>query len=164
MVLYELLVESKVSIKGRIWCTDGSLLKPEVFYNSPDKVAYGYAISDHKVARITRSVGTYDWYRASDYCDSQSNAGINGHLPSIEYLVETYRSIMFGDMKDDLITAGIYNKCNYTLMSIDSNNGWLWIWSETEKDSKSSYFVDHGGHDMNYDKRGCFYVIPFFDI
>lgn len=60
MRLYELLVGFNTSIKGYIWCRDGSLIKPRNLRNS-GKEAYGYALSDTTVARLTRSTIGMSW-------------------------------------------------------------------------------------------------------
>lgn len=53
MKLYEVLIGLKISIKGKIWCTDGSFLSIDKFRRSDrNKEAYGYAVSDNTVASI----------------------------------------------------------------------------------------------------------------
>lgn len=56
MRLYEALIGLTSGTEGKIWCTDGSLIRPEFFKNS-GREAYGYALDNKRLVRITRSSG-----------------------------------------------------------------------------------------------------------
>lgn len=181
-----------------IWCTDGSFVAPEC-YQSSGKTAYGYALSNTKVARLTKSSDTMVWAPentafsffnatgaqsltdgvansnkiksmygfdstncpAVHYSCNQVNANKFSYMPAKEEVVTLYNSIMSGNMKDDLITAGLYESCNYRDKSSDS---WNVIWSSTEhsKTTNKVWFISHIiSQPINY-KFVDYYVIPFF--
>lgn len=160
MRLYELLTGLSTNIKGCIWCTDGSFMDPTSFKFS-GKEAYGYALSDDTVVRLTRSTSSYNWNRSSEYCSSQSNAGVSGYLPGLTELLKLYDSIMHGVMKNDLNAAGLYGKCNYRIMD-GSSCGWYSIWSSTEYNSRLSECICHDGFSYSTPKPDYNCVLPFF--
>lgn len=204
MRLYELLVGFNASIKGYIWCRDGSLIKPRNLRNS-GKEAYGYVLSDTTVARLTRSTigmswapSSSPWYDAnftgaqsladgvsnSNYLKSidrfnstdcpavhygctRINAGKVSYMPSRDELLDLYDSIMSGDMRMDLIIAGLYDTCNYRNASNDTDIGWGWIWSSSQGSDNSHgvwqvYCSGLRGYSYKNAPNGC--VIPFFKV
>lgn len=159
MILYDLIIGQGISIKGRIWCTDGSIVSPRCFSSSREP--YGYIIDENKAVRLMRSINTYSWYDSGEQCSKVINAGEHGYLPSIDELAEVYDSIMHGAMKEDLKEAGLYELCNYR--SKDSSiNGWRYIWSSTEKHLHGANFMYYNG-EIPYNSRSTYgYILPFF--
>lgn len=128
-----------------------------------DGVANSKAIMGHERASETGSPAAY----AS--C-SQSIDGVTSYMPAVEELKELYQSIMSGRMKENLITAGLYEKCNYR-MNDNGIDGWSEIWSSTEYSphgslSSLAMFVNELGirHYSYSGKNKARYVIPFFNI
>lgn len=102
------------------------------------------------------------------YGCSKVNAGKVSYMPARDELLDLYKSIMSGRMKDDLITAGIYTtSCNYRNASDDFSTGWCNIWSSSQC-SDSSYgawiVYSNGGRNYGYKNSTNVYVIPFFKI
>lgn len=169
MKLYNLITEHKdlkEPRKGYIWCTDGSFVKPEEFSTS-GKTAYGYALTNKFVVSIRKSSKSMGWYDSSRYCMNESIAGKRGRVPSLDDLKSIIDSIMDGRMKDDLLTAGIYELCNYRIAD-DCTDGWNYIWSRDIYDSYPSY-LNRGFYVLSYYKGSLVtqftlprYALPVF--
>lgn len=208
MKIYELLIGFSTSIEGKIWCTDGSFIEPSM-YQSSGKKAYGYALNDTTVVRLTRSSGM-EWSSKNNYwhntnfiraqsltdgvvnsnylrslvggfnpinCPAvyyactQFNGGKTSYMPSVGELLTLYESIMYGNMKSDLETAGLYERCNYRTAGyrkVDvADSWWGYVWSSSQDSSNADYALEvyYDGKQSNDPKsyeHNC--VIPFFKV
>lgn len=169
MVLYDLIAENNRSgmpRKGCIWCTDGSFLSPKRFRYS-GKYPVGYALYDEFVVSLRKTDIATTKESVISLCKSLVNAGRVGELPSTAILLALRNSIMFGSMKNDLITAGIYRDCNYRNMSDSSfdKNSWTEVWSNDMVGQFTSYTVSYSG---SVEKKSIYdsflYGIPYFDF
>lgn len=166
MRVYELIIRFRHyrCKEGYIWCTDGSFVDPNMFKSS-DKIAYGYVLNDHTVASLKRSELMRTWSEAKSYCTECTNDGKSGYLPSSSELQSLYSSIMSSKMKSDLITAGIYEMCNYRLPAgadDASEPNWWHIWSRDEYSANNAYNVGYYGSVYANNKSTGHYFIPFF--
>lgn len=148
------------NIDKNLYCSTGSISRSDGFSNSEVL---------RSIDEFSRSKG-----HAIYECLDQSNAGIKSYMPAIEELSELYKSIMYGDMNEDLRTAGIYELCNYRLSArkLGSYSYWGEVWSSTEStDEKMSdyiYCVFSNGKIYpcykSHKRRDKGYYIPFFRI
>lgn len=174
MVLYDLLLgvePSYLNPKGKIWCSDGSFIRPDQFRKlgdrwSASKYPVGYGLNDNVAVPIIRENLFRSWYLAHKYCNdcikvSDKYGTVNGYLPSEGELSELYDSIMYGRMMKDLITAGVYEECNYRL---EKHSSWGYMWTSKEYDMTYAGSVGFYGAIQAQDKSNLLRVIPFFKV
>lgn len=105
------------------------------------------------------------------YSCTQVNAVVTSYMPSVNELMYLYNSIMYGSMRTNLNTAGLYESCNYRIANIsidsDTSDDWFGIWSSSQYlgYSDTVWVVSYDGAKRYNGK--CYYrncVIPFFRI
>lgn len=103
------------------------------------------------------------------YGCTQVNAGVTSYMPARDEVDSLRSSIMSGNMKKDLITAGLYESCNYRRAynnSMTNSGDWYDIWSSTQY-SDLNYFAWDVYYDGSKDFDSKYYalcVIPFFKV
>lgn len=166
MKIYELLIGSRCSVilMGRIWCTDGSFIRPEGFIRS-GKTAFGYMLSNDIAVKLKKC--SADGFNESlDKIDkTECHMGIKGYMPDIGRLRILFQSIMAGTMRNHLITARIYNQCSYrSQLSFDYEYGWGTMWSSTKSSKSHSYCLNSMGSIIENINLICNSSIPFYNI
>lgn len=100
------------------------------------------------------------------YSCTQTNGGKTSYMPARDELKPLYNSIMKGNMKTDLTTAGIYTSCNYREATSSSSVGWNYVWSSSEysEATAGAWIVNLVGDRSSAMKNQGQSVIPFFDF
>lgn len=114
------------------------------------------------------SMGVDEYYSPSIYkYRSSPLTFITPYMPALNELLNLYSSIVYGRMRDDLITAGLYEKCNYRDDN-DGDTGWRTIWSSTEcshtHEPHSSAYVGYNGGYTYLNKSTPINTVTFYSL
>lgn len=111
MNIYSLLIGYfiQVEVKGRIWCTDGSIIDPIRFKES-GKEAFGYGFTDNTLVRITKSYFDMELvdphlFDKSSLSDGRSSYSSEDGLANCRWMMELkeYKDGIFPAL-DDLLS------------------------------------------------------------